>query len=162
MSEHRYSTVVRWTGNLGSGTSGYRTYSRNHVIQFSGKPDLAGSSDIAPLTDRTRYNPDELLVASLSACHMLWYLHLCAIHDVVVSEYTDEATGVMQTDADGGGRFVQVTLHPQVAILQGDEQRAIDLHTEAHRKCFIANSVNFPVEHQPIIRSAVRPTTVPP
>jgi organic hydroperoxide reductase OsmC/OhrA len=162
MSEHRYSAVVRWTGNLGKGTSGYRTYSRNHVIQFPGKPDLIGSSDIAPLADRTRYNPDELLVASLSACHMLWYLHMCAIHNVVVSEYTDEATGILQIDADGGGRFTRVTLHPQVTITQGDEQRATDLHAEAHRKCFIANSVNFPVEHQPVIRSLARSTTAAP
>ncbi|MFZ0891522.1 MAG: OsmC family protein [Thermoplasmata archaeon] len=161
MTEHQYSSVVRWTGNLGKGTSEYRAYSRDHVIQFSGKPDLGGSSGLAPLSDKSRYNPDELLVASLSACHMLWYLHLCAVNGVVVSEYVDKAAGVMRTDADGGGRFVQVTLHPQVTILQGDEQRAMDLHAEAHRKCFIANSVNFPVEHQAVIRSAAHRTTAP-
>jgi organic hydroperoxide reductase OsmC/OhrA len=130
------------------------------VIQFPGKPDLVGSSGMAPLSDSARYNPDELLVAALSSCHMLWYLHLCAVNDVVVSEYLDEAIGVLRTDADGGGRFVRVTLQPQVTLLQGDEQRALELHGEANRKCFIANSVNFPVEHQPVIRTATRAANV--
>jgi organic hydroperoxide reductase OsmC/OhrA len=156
MGEHRYEAMVRWTGNLGSGTSSAHGYARDHVIQFQGKPDLMGSSDPEFRGDRSRYNPEELLVASLSACHMLWYLHLSAVRGIVVSDYFDEARGIMQTEADGSGRFVRVTLRPQVTLTQGNETTARELHDEAHRMCFIAHSVNFPVEHQPTIQRAVR------
>jgi organic hydroperoxide reductase OsmC/OhrA len=149
---HQYRAVVRWTGNRGTGTSDYTAYARDHVITLAGKAPLLGSSDPKFRGDPTRYNPEELLVASLSACHMLWYLHLCAREGIVVEEYSDEADGEMKTGPDGAGRFILVTLRPSVSLSRGDPDRARALHEEAHRKCFIASSVNFPVRHEPTTR----------
>ena len=148
MSEatHRYTTRLEWTGNRGEGTSGYRAYDRAHEITVAGKPTIAASSDPHFRGDPTRYNPEELLVASLSSCHMLWFLHLCADAGVRVVRYTDAASGTMQTTADGGGRFTEVVLHPEVHTLGAVDSRRIDeLHERAHALCFIAQSVNFPV-----------------
>ena len=158
MSEHRHQFAItnRWTGNLGTGTSSYTAYSRDHVFVSEGRPDLPGSSVPAFRGDPTRFDPETLLVASLSACHMLWYLHFCAVNQVVVQEYEDQATGEMVTEPDGRGRFTQVTLRPRVVISAGsDEKVALSLHEPAHEYCFIANSVNFPVTCQPeIVRLA--------
>jgi organic hydroperoxide reductase OsmC/OhrA len=152
---HHYQSTVRWTGNLGKGTSAYRAYSRNHEIDNPGKPVIPGSSDPAFLGDPARYNPEEMLVASLSTCHMLWYLHLCAVNKVVVLEYEDRAEGTMEETADGGGRFLEVTLKPQITVTkESDPEIAKKLHHEAHEKCFIASSVNFPVGCEPVIRHA--------
>jgi len=144
---HHYSVTVAWTGNTGKGTSDYRSYKRDHEIRVAGKSPIAGSSDPKFRGDATRYNPEELLVGSLSACHMLWYLHLCAESGIIVEAYEDEAQGIMETSADGNGRFVRVTLRPRVRI-QGSAEKAKALHQRAHELCFIANSVNFPVDHE--------------
>jgi len=152
MKQHRYEISVSWTGNLGEGTKQYKGYSRNHEIVIAGKPVLPGSSDPSFRGDAARYNPEELLVASLSTCHMLWYLHLCSENAVVVQEYSDAAYGVMDERPDGSGRFVGVMLRPAVTIAaESDLEKAMALHAEAHRKCFIANSVNFPVRHEPSV-----------
>ncbi len=144
--QHSYTITVTWTGNSGTGTSGYRDYQRSHDISAPGKPTIPGSSDPAFRGDSSRWSPEDLLVASLSACHKLWYLHLCAEAGVVVEAYTDEAVGVMEESADGGGQFVQVTLRPRVSVAAGcDQEKAQSLHHAAHAKCFIARSVNFPV-----------------
>jgi organic hydroperoxide reductase OsmC/OhrA len=155
MRTHQYATTVTWTGNLGTGTSNYRRYSRASTIAASGKPPIEGSSDSAFRGDGSRWNPEELLVASLSACHMLWYLHLAALAGVVVTNYADDAEGTMEEVSGGGGRFVHVVLRPRVTIArESDPGRAGDLHSDAHAKCFIANSVNFPVRCEPtIVRS---------
>lgn len=151
--QHHYSVEVKWTGNLGEGTSSYRSYSRNHEITAAGKPTLPGSSDPTFRGDPQRYNPEELLVSALSTCHLLWYLHLCAEAKITVLEYVDEASGVMEETPDGGGRFTEVTLRPQVVIAAGgDVARAEQLHERAHHLCFIANSVNFSVRCEPRIR----------
>jgi len=151
MPEHHYKATVTWTGNRGSGTSGYRAYERSHLISVEGKPDIPGSSDPAFRGDRTRYNPEELLVASISSCHMLWYLHLCSEAGVIVVDYVDEATGTMEETADGGGRFKEVILHPKVTVSdQSMTEKANELHHRANKLCFIANSVNFPILHKPI------------
>lgn len=143
---HRYITELEWTGNLGSGTTDYRAYSRDHVVRAGAKPELAGSSDPAFRGDAARWNPEDLMVASLSSCHMLWYLHLCASAGITVLAYRDEAEGTMAEDEGGGGRFTGAVLRPMVRLAAGaDEARARELHEEAHRLCFIANSVNFPV-----------------
>ena len=143
---HAYRTTVRWTGNQGSGTSAYRAYSRNHEIVANGKPGIRASSDPAFHGDASRYNPEELLVASLSACHMLWYLHLCAVNKVVVLAYEDQADGIMEEAESGGGRFLEVTLRPRITVTaDSDLETARRLHHDAHEKCFIASSVNFPV-----------------
>ncbi|MCL6707501.1 OsmC family protein [Pseudomonas sp. R2.Fl] len=152
---HEYRVTVTWRGNLGTGTSGYRAYSRDHVVSAEGKPDIPGSSDPAFRGDPARWNPEDLLVASLSACHKLWYLHFCAVSGVVVLEYEDHAEGVMEMDREGSGRFVDVVLRPRVTIRAGTyPDIARDLHHDAHEKCFIANSVNFPVRCEPVIVEA--------
>ena len=146
MKQHTYEVQVAWTGNQGQGTKAYKSYKRDHAITVAGKPPLLASSDPAFRGDPARYNPEELLVASLSSCHMLWYLHLCAINGVVVTDYQDDATGVMSEKADGSGEFVEVTLHPHVTVgADADQAKALAIHEEAHRYCFIANSVKFPV-----------------
>ena len=143
---HRYTASVEWTGNTGTGTATYRSYERAHVIQITGKPPIPGSSDPAFLGDASRYNPEDLLVASLSTCHMLWFLHLAAVAKVVVTAYRDIASGTMAEDAAGGGRFTEVMLAPEVTVAGTVDPAAIEaLHHDAHGKCFIANSVNFPV-----------------
>lgn len=148
--EHRYELTTEWTGNLGTGTDHYRNYRRDHVIRIAGKPELAGSSDPHFRGDKSRHNPEDLLVAALSACHLMSYLHVCAINGVVVTAYIDKATGRMESLPDGSGRFVEVTLHPQVTVKDaGMIAKAHELHHKAHELCFIANSVNFPVRHEP-------------
>jgi organic hydroperoxide reductase OsmC/OhrA len=147
---HHYAVRLEWTGNLGSGTSGYRDYGRGHETKVPGKPILPGSSDPSFRGDRTRWNPEELLVSSLSSCHMLWYLHLCAVNGIVVTAYSDEAEGTMLENEDGSGRFASVLLRPRVSLAPGSNpDLASALHHEAHAKCFIANSVNFPVLCEP-------------
>ncbi|MFZ6013675.1 MAG: OsmC family protein [Bacteroidota bacterium] len=154
---HYYNTTVTWTGNNGPGTTEYKSYERSHEIKTEGKPVIRASSDPVFRGDKTKYNPEELLVASLSGCHMLWYLHLCAVNGIVVTEYVDEATSVMEENADGSGQFKEVTLNPRVTVT---EQRMVakanELHHEANKMCFMARSVNFPVHHKPVtVGSAV-------
>ena len=147
---HHYEVALTWTGNHGKGTTDYRAYGRNHRIEALGRPPLEGSSDPLFRGDATRWNPEQLLVASLSACHQLWYLHLCAEAGVVVTAYRDAAEGTMGEAADGAGQFVEVLLNPRVTIADGsDVTLAQSLHAAAHEKCFIANSVNFPVRCTP-------------
>jgi len=155
MTTHQYRTTLRWTGNLGKGTAGYRAYSRNHEIDGEGKiAAISGSSDAHFRGDAARYNPEELLVASLSACHMLSYLHLCAVNHIVVTGYEDAASGTMEESPDGSGRLTGVVLRPVVAITpESDAEKAQTLHADAHRLCFIANSVNFPVTHEAAVRA---------
>ncbi|NYE63386.1 organic hydroperoxide reductase OsmC/OhrA [Duganella sp. 1224] len=150
--QHTYRVAVQWTGNTGSGTSGYQAYSRDHVIAAGDKPQIAGSSDPAFRGDRQRWNPEDLLVASTSACHKLWYLHLCAEAGVVVTAYEDHAEGTM-VEGDKG-RFTSIILRPRVTIEGGDTELAARLHHAAHEQCFIANSLNFPVLCEPVITVA--------
>jgi len=150
--EHIYETDLIWTGNLGNGTKTYKGYSRAHEISIEGKPVIVGSSDPHFNGDASRYNPEELLVAALSACHMLYYLHLCADAGVVVTDYKDTASGKMIETPDGGGHFTEVILKPRVVITkESDAEKAEELHHKAHELCFIANSVNFPVRAEPTI-----------
>jgi organic hydroperoxide reductase OsmC/OhrA len=152
MRDHSYALQVRWTGNTGEGTKNYRSYARDYLIQAEGKAAVEGSSDPAFRGDARRYNPEELLVASLSSCHMLWYLHLCAVNGVVVAGYEDAASGTMQETDSGSGSFAKVELNPKVTIASSsDPAKAEALHEEAHKNCFIANSVNFPVQITPCI-----------
>lgn len=150
--KHQYHATITWTGNRGTGTSGYAAYDRDHIIAAAGKPEIPGSSDPAFRGNKNRYNPEDSLVAALSACHMLWYLHVCAVNGVVVQTYTDAASGTMDENADGSGQFSEVVLRPHVTVQTADmKAKALALHDEAHRMCFIARSVNFPVRHEPII-----------
>ena len=151
MSSHHYKTTTTWTGNRGQGTSEYKAYERSHTISMAGKPDISGSSDPVFRGDKTKHNPEDFFVSSLSTCHMLQYLHLCAVNGVVVIEYIDHATGTMEEDGKGGGHFTEVVLKPVVTV---KEKRMIEkanaLHDDAHKLCFIASSVNFPVRHKPV------------
>ena len=148
--EHHYSLSLEWTGNQGTGTSDYRAYTRNHTISINGKVDLLVSSDPTFRGDRTRHNPEEMLVAALSSCHMLSYLHVCVMNGVVVTDYKDNATGTMKENPDGSGQFIEVTLHPIVKVKDASMiEKANHLHEKASQLCFIARSVNFPVHHVP-------------
>lgn len=147
--EHQYKTNLTWTGNKGSGTMDYRSYDRDFVVSIENKAPIAGSSDSIFLGDKTKYNPEDLLLSSISSCHMLWYLHLCSKHGIVVMEYSDNAIGTMIENPDGSGQFTEVTLNPQVLISNKDQiEKANSLHHEANKLCFIANSLNFPVKHE--------------
>jgi organic hydroperoxide reductase OsmC/OhrA len=154
--EHQYQVSTKWTGNLGTGTSQYKAYSRSHEISGRKKQaPIVGSSDPLFRGDATRYNPEELLVGALSACHMLWVLHLCADAGIVITEYSDEALGFMRENADGSAQFTGVTLRPVMIIT--DLARAADaraIHDRAHAVCALARSVNFPVHHEPVIAGA--------
>lgn len=152
-NQHSYTVRVQWTGNRGNGTSDYAAYDRAYEVSATGKPVMPGSSDVAFRGDASRYNPEDLLVTALSACHMLWYLHLCADAKIVVMDYTDDAHGTM-VQTPSGGHFTEVVLRPSVTIRQGgDAVLAEQLHERAHRHCFIASSVNFPVRCEPSIRA---------
>ncbi|KIS27313.1 peroxiredoxin [Arthrobacter sp. SPG23] len=153
LDEHRYAVTVRWTGNRGEGTSTYRGYSREHDIELPGLPVLKGSADPTFHGDRTRYNPEQLLLTALSQCHMLSFLHMAVKHGVVVTAYEDRAEGLMRTNRDGSGQFESATLRPMVT-LAGDVEPALmeRLHEEASKVCFIARSVNFPVLHEPSVQ----------
>lgn len=144
--DHQYATTLRWTGNRGTGTSGYRDYDRSYNLDAEGRPTLAGSADPTFRGDRNKWNPEQMLLGALSSCHLLSYLHLCAEAGIVVLEYSDDASGTMELSADGAGRFTAATLRPRVVLAEGsDIAQADHLHHAAHEKCFIANSVNFPV-----------------
>jgi len=164
---HSYRVAVSWTGNRGEGTSGYRAYDRSHQVTAGpqdeasdsggrGRPQpIAASSDPAFRGDPERWNPEQLLTAALAQCHMLWYLHLCAVAGVVVTGYCDDAVGTVTQDADGGGRFTEVVLRPRVTVSSPDMiKKASGLHRDAHEKCFIARSVNFPVRHEPVVAAS--------
>jgi organic hydroperoxide reductase OsmC/OhrA len=152
---HTYDVWVSWTGNRGTGTSGYRAYDRDHDVSAHGRPTIAGSSDPAFRGDARRWNPELELTAALSQCHMLWYLHLCATAGVTVTDYTDDAHAIMAETDDGGGHFTEVVLRPRVTVAAQEMiETAASLHQDASARCFIANSVNFPVRHEPVIVAA--------
>jgi organic hydroperoxide reductase OsmC/OhrA len=152
--DHRYAVSTVWQGNLGTGTSGYRQYSRANEVTATGKlHPIAGSSDRPFRGDPERWNPEELLLAALSQCHMLSYLHVATRHGIVVTAYSDDATATMRQAGDGGA-FTEAVLRPVVTIASGDPALAESLHAEAARLCFIASSVNFPVRHEPTIHLA--------
>lgn len=140
---HEYRARVVWEGK-----KDYRTV-------IDGKPDLPGSSDPAFRGDPAKHNPEDLLVSALAACHMLFYLSLCAKAGIRVIAYADDAQGTMEIDPNDGGRFTEVVLHPAVTIAEGgDVALAEKLHGRAHELCFIANSCSMPIRHEPTITTA--------
>ncbi|NVJ69654.1 MAG: OsmC family protein [Alphaproteobacteria bacterium] len=152
MTDHHYHTRVAWTGAGDAGTKTYKSYSRDYTISTDGKPAILGSSDPAFRGDPARHNPEDMLVASTSACHMLWYLHLCAVNNVVVTSYIDDAEGIMVEGKGITSRFEKIILRPRIKITAGsDIATAEKLHAVANKECFIANSLNCPVEHEPTI-----------
>jgi len=152
MSQHTYTLSVKWTGNKGEGTSHYRAYDRNHTISFAGKPDLLASADPTFRGDPAKYNPEELLLAALSGCHMMSFLHVCVNAGVLVTAYEDHATGSMTVNPDGSGHFTEVVLNPIVTVTETAMMENInELHAKANQLCFIANSCNFPIVHKAIV-----------
>lgn len=156
MPDHKYRTFLHWSAGESEGTKSYRSFARTHAITAKtkagvDKPAIVATSAFHSLD---HYNPDEMLLASLSSCHMLWYLHLCSEAGVVVTDYRDEAELVLRLDSKGEGKVERATLHPRVRISSGDAEVARALHKDAHKKCFVANSVNFPVGCEPEITSA--------
>lgn len=148
--QHHYTLTLRWTGNTGTGTSNYKEFERSHSIFVAGKTEILGSSDPAFRGDKTKHNPEDLLLASISSCHMLWYLHLCAVAGIIVTDYIDNAAAIMIETANGGGKFTEATLNPIVTIRDISlTEKANELHKKANELCFIANSLNFPVYHKP-------------
>lgn len=155
LKQHHYKLKVTWTGNNGTGTDHYTHYERSHTIEVDHKIKIEASSDTPFLGDATKHNPEDFFLASLSTCHMLWYLHLCADAGIIVTSYFDQPTGVLTQNQDGGGSFTEVTLHPQVTVKEEHMiPTAIQLHEKANQKCFIANSVNFKIKHEPTCVSA--------
>jgi organic hydroperoxide reductase OsmC/OhrA len=144
--EHHYKITTIWEGNKDDGTNNVRTYDRSHTICNSGKPDLHLTTDNAFVGDKSKLNPEDLLVSAISSCHMLSYLYLCAMEGIIITEYIDQAKGVMIENANGGGQFINVTLNPSIKVKQEPMiPKAIELHHKAHEICYIANSVNFEV-----------------
>jgi organic hydroperoxide reductase OsmC/OhrA len=146
---HQYRATLEWSDPRG--TTRASTHSRNHVVRIAGKPDLVVSADPNFRGDPAAHNPEDLLVVSLASCHMLWYLGLAARAGIAVTHYVDNAEGTMLDEGATGGRFERVVLRPRVTIASGDAAKAAELHKDAHRLCFVANSVNFPVECEPTI-----------
>lgn len=152
--EHHYNAHLIWDGNRGDGTTNYATYGRQHRILIDGKPELAATADVAFRGEADKFNPEDLFLAAISSCHMLSYLALCAKYKINVLAYEDAATGMMKEDGKGGGRFVEVVLHPVVTIADAEQiERATKLHERAHETCFIANSCSVPIHHQPVVRA---------
>lgn len=151
---HHYKATTVWHGNRGTGTSGLRAYDRSHTVSIDGKPELHLTTDNPAVGDKTKLNPEDLLVSAIASCHMLSYLYVCAQAGVVVTAYTDHTTGTMVEHEAGGGQFQEVTLNPEVTVAEASMiAHARELHHEAHRICFIANSVNFDVRNNPVVKT---------
>ena len=159
MLDHDYAVDLRWTGARDVGTVSYRSYGRDNTLSADGTlHDIAASADRTFHGDADRWNPEEMLLGALAQCHLLSYLHVAATDGIVVVAYEDAAVGRMTQTADGGGRFTSVTLRPVVTVAEaGMADRALALHADAARKCFIASSVAFPVDHEPLIVVAAQP-----
>jgi len=159
MKNHNYQITSHWDSKISGLTSSYITYNRNHIIEIPGKTTIESSSDPSFRGDPTKHNPEELFLASISSCHMLWYLHLCASNKISVVEYIDRAIGTMVEESSGSGRFSEVVLNPTVTIVELDKRElAAKLHQEANRFCFIASSCNFEIKHNPIINTICQRT----
>lgn len=152
MKNHQYKSKIVWTGNTGESTKNYRSYQRNYTISVDGKADILGSSDPAFLGNPELHNPEDLLLASVSSCHLLWYLHLCSVNKILVLEYEDFAEGTMIENENGSGKFSEITLKPRIVVADKEMiEKAFELHQKANKYCFIANSLNFEVKHHPEI-----------
>ena len=154
MRSHDYRALLIWDGNLGEGTSGYAAYGRQYRIVIDGKAELHGSANPAFRGEREKHDPEDLFLASISSCHMLSYLALCARAGIRVVAYEDHASGTLVLDGAGGGRFSEVTLRPSVTIAGHDADRAAAMHDKAHELCFIANSCSVPIRHDATVRVA--------
>ena len=152
--EVTFDTLVRWTGNTGQGTKTYKGYERTWDIAVPGKPVVHCSNDPMLGGDPSKMNPEDLLISALSACHMLWFLHLASDAGITVESYEDSPQAKGESEPDGSGRFLSATLRPEITISSGDPSKAAAIHGDIHNYCFIARSVNFPVTCEPKIETA--------
>lgn len=149
---HNYNLAINWTGNQGTGTSNYKEFDRSYTIQIENKADILGSSDPEFRGDNTKHNPEELLLASVSSCHMLWYLHFCSEAKIIVTHYIDNATAILEETENGNGKFTSISLNPTITITEKSMvEQATELHKKANEFCFVANSLNLKVDHRPVI-----------
>jgi organic hydroperoxide reductase OsmC/OhrA len=152
--EHHYKLTAVWHGNKGEGTKNVRAYDRSHTVSIAGKPDQFLTTDNAAVGDKTKLNPEDLLVTAVASCHMLSYLYVCALEGVVITSYRDNATGIMIENETSAGSFKEVTLNPECEVAKESMiERAIELHHKAHEMCYIANSVNFEVKCNPLCKA---------
>jgi len=152
MKNHQYKSKIVWTGNTGESTKNYHSYQRNYTISINGKTNILGSSDPAFLGNPELHNPEDLLLASVSSCHLLWYLHFCSVNKILVLEYEDFAEGTMIENENRSGKFTEIILKPKIVVAEKEMiEKAVELHQKANEHCFIANSLNFEVKHQPEI-----------
>jgi organic hydroperoxide reductase OsmC/OhrA len=151
--QHKYQLHAKWEGNKGTGTSSVRGYDRSHTVSIEGKPELHLTTGNPAVGDKTKLNPEDLLVSALSSCHMLSYLYVCATEGVIVTSYEDNATGIMIEKEEGGGQFQEATLNLVITVAEESMiEKAIELHHKAHEICYIANSVNFEVKINSVCR----------
>lgn len=149
LKNHHYEAGVVWTGNRGEGTRHYRSYDRTWDVAAPGKPIVSCSNDPLLGGDSSKYNPEDLLLSALSACHMLWYLHLAANAGLIVHSYVDRPVGIGEVTTGGAGRFIRAVLHPTIGLEPGSDISIADqLHSEIHKYCFIARSVVFPIGYE--------------
>lgn len=149
-----YKTVVAWSRDGAAFTD--NRYSRGHRWLFDGGLEVAASSSPhvvpLPLSVAEAVDPEEAFVASLSSCHMLWFLSIAAKRGFVIESYRDEAVGMLAKDASGNMAMTSVTLHPEVQF-DGDKRPTkeveVAMHSEAHGQCFIARSVKTDVLCEP-------------
>lgn len=147
---HDFPARVVWTGNTGQGNRSYRGYQRTWTLATAGKPEVHCSNDPLLGGDPTLHNPEDILIAALASCHMLWFLHLASNAGVIVEAYEDNAVGIGESEPSGKGRFVEAILKPRITVAPGtDTQKADEIHHDIHNHCFIARSVNFPVRYEP-------------
>lgn len=146
-NQHSYTLDLKWNGNKNDDP---RTYDRSFILSANGKTEIMGSADSFSRGDAKRWNPEEMLLASLSSCHMLWYLYLCSTSKIIVTSYQDHPTGILNIDPNGISRFIEATLNPQIVIADSTRhEEALSLQQQAHDKCYIVNSVNFEVKVKP-------------
>ncbi|MCF8254333.1 MAG: OsmC family protein [Bacteroidia bacterium] len=152
--QHNFKLTAIWQGNKVEGTKNIRTYDRSHTVSIDGKPELHLTTDNAAVGDKSKLNPEDLLVSAISSCHMLSYLYVCAMEGIIVTEYKDYATGIMIENANGGGSFKEVCLNPEIVVAEKSMiEKAIELHHKAHEICYIANSVNFEIKCFPLCKA---------
>ncbi len=149
---HEFNTQIEWTGNTGLGTETYESYERDYTLSSEGKEQILCSSAAGFRGDTNKYNPEDLFIASLSSCHMLWYLHLCADNGIKVLSYIDATEAKLAVFLNGKGFFQSITLSPKVVVENPEHiQKAIALHQKANKMCFLANSLHFPIKHNPTV-----------
>lgn len=153
-NRHTFEAHLSWTKPDEASSNRKRIYGKTHLMQINGKQDLTISAAKAFKGDPALHNPEDQLLSSIMSCHMMSFLYVCSQHNMEVFSYKDKATAILETYEDGSGKIVSVSLFPQVIIADHNQiELANALHVKANKLCFIANSCNFPVQHEPYTSS---------